>query len=278
MALEIPKGVQSTQGMLITVDSQRPRRKPKEPVLDKKQRADRRQAIKVRLEQIHNDRLKHNQALEKMTPERARLLENLVSEKKRQQAKVDTMLDEHFTSASAGKLLDKVLQSEMIQPVLNQLQGNIDKLDHSIEWHRTKLKALGNEENALDRELRKLDTVDAAYAVYDQLQNLFDTYSVFSHEYEKLRNLASDAEKLDNEWFSKVQAPTQFHAVVASSYLKRSMGKSSPSAFISHVMAIGGPYAPQNPFFTEYADRDTQQDRHIELRRPGFGDSRSVVR
>jgi len=170
MALEQPKGTRSTLNYVVRPEVPREVKKAEKVPLDKKERANRRQQIKVRQEQIHNDRLKHNQALEKMTPERARLLENLVSEKKRQQAKVDTMLDEHFTSASAGKLLDKVLQSEMIQPVLNQLQGNIDKLDHSIEWHRTKLKALGNEENALDRELRKLDTADAAYAVYDQLQ------------------------------------------------------------------------------------------------------------
>jgi hypothetical protein len=278
MALEMPKGVQSSEGMVVPMDSQRPKRKPKEPIPTKKERSERRQQCKVRLEEIDLERIKHNQALSKATPERVRLIKNLNDEKVRQKAQVDKVLDEHFATGTTGKLIDKVLQTEMVTPQMNQLQGSIDKLSNQIEWHRSKLKGLSNEEDGLNKELRKLDTADAAYAVYDQLQALFDTYAVFSHEYEKLRNLASEAEKLDTEWFSKVQAPTQFHAVVASSYLKRSMGKSSPSAFISHVQAIGGPYAPQNPFFTEYADRDTQQDRHIELRRPNFGDNRSVVR
>jgi hypothetical protein len=278
MGLEIEKGLQSSQGMIVEMDSQRPGRKPKEPILSKKERADRRQQIKVRQEQIHNERIKHDASLAKEVPERERYSKNLRDEKKRQQAQIDGMLENHFMDSSSAKMLDKILQSEMTQPRLVQLQSNIDKLDHSIAWHRSKLKALSNEEGALEKELRKLDTADAAYSVYDQLQKLFDVYEVCKHEYEKLRELAADAEKLDREWFSKVEPPSQFHAVVASSYLSRSLGKSSLSAFISHVQSIGSVYASQNPFFTEYELRDTQQDRHIELRRPGFGDSRSVVR
>jgi hypothetical protein len=255
------------------------KRKRKQPIPDKKQRADRNQEIKVRLEEINNERVKHNSALSKMTPERSRLLDNLQNEKKRQQVNVDDMLSKHFESTSSGKLVDKVLQSEMIQPVLNQLQGNIDKLDHSISWHRSKLKSLAMEEHQLGIEADRLSTIETAYAVYDQLQILFDAYQVCIVEYEKTRQLAAEAEALDRQWFTKVQAPSHFHATVADTYLTRSLGKSSFSAFVTHVQAIGGPLQPLNPFHVEAVDRDTAEtDAHVPLRRANFNTPRSIIK
>ena len=256
-----------------------PPRKRKQPIPDKKQRADRNQEIAVRREEINNERIKHNEALSKMTPKRTRLLENLQNEKKRQQANVDDMLSKHFESTSSGKLVDKVLQSEMIQPVLNQLQGNIDKLDHSISWHRSKLKALSAEEHQLNQEADRLNTINGAYAVYDQLQVLFDAYRVCIKEYDKTRQLAAEAEALDRQWFTKVEAPSHFHATVADTYLARSLGKSSFSAFITHVQAIGGPLQPLNPFHVEAVDRDTAEtDAFVPLRRANFNTQRGIIK
>jgi hypothetical protein len=276
--MEIPVGLKSTQNYISTADSQSPKRKPKEPVPTKRERADRRQQAKVRLEEIDHERISLNEKLKTIHPKRQEMLRNLRDERKRQKQQVDEMLEEHILQDSSGKLLDRVLQRQLKTPGLSHLEGNIQKIDDTIDFCRNKLKSLSNEQGALEKELRKLDTADVSYSVYDQLQKLFDTYEVCKHEYEKLRELAAEAEKLDREWFSRVPAPSQFHAAVASSYLSRSLGKSSLSAFISHVSGMGAVYASQNPWHLEYDQRDTGADKHIELRRPNFGDSRSVVR
>jgi len=257
----------------------KPPRKRKQPVPDKKQRADRRQEVKVRLEEINNERVKHNEILGKASAERQRYIQNLNDKEKREKEKMNAVLDEHFMSGSTGKLMDKVIQSETIEPELNQLRGNITKRDNQISWHRAKLKALSTEQHQLNQELDRLGTIDMAYAVYDQLQVLFDSYKQTENEYMKVRELAAAAEALDPNYFSTVPAPSQFHATVASTYLARYLGKPALSTFIGQVQAIGGVYEPQNPFHTEYVDRDTSEtDAHVPLRRPDFNTPRSIIK
>jgi hypothetical protein len=248
-------------------------------VPDKKQRSKRQQAIKVRLEEINNERVKHNEILKSAAEERQRYIQNLSDKEKREKEKMNAVLDEHFMQGSTGKLMDKVIQSETIEPELNQLRGNITKRDNQISWHRSKLQALSAEEHQLSKESDRLGTIDRAYAVYDQLQVLFDSYKQTENEYMKVRELAAEAEALDPNYFSTVPAPSQFHATVASTYLARYLGKPALSTFIGQVQGIGGVYQPQNPFHVEACDRDTSEaDAHVPLRRANFNTPRSIIK
>ena len=142
----------------------------------------------------------------KAVPERERLVKNLNSEEKRQQSKLNDLLDEHFSSASAGKLVDKVLQSEMVEPRLQQLRGNIAKLDSQISWHRSKLGAFSREEGQLNKEADDL-------TAYDLLQECHQAYGGWSAVYldaerrfEKFKDAIRKARQYDRNFLNRLPA------------------------------------------------------------------------
>jgi hypothetical protein len=266
--------------MVVEVPKTRPKRKPKEPLPDAKQRAERRQGIKVRLEEINNEAVKHEEICSKANEEKQSFIENLNAEEKRLQMKVNDVLEQSFQEGgSVGKVMDAVLQKIPKEPSLESLKANIAKRANQVKWHTEKLNALANERYQLRKELKELDLIDSAYEVYEALEGLFNAYQTAKDEYARVRDLAAKAEALNPEWFAKVEPPNQFYSVVASTYLSRNLGKSSLSAFVSHVQGIGGPYQSLNPFHVEYCDRDTAEiDAHVPLRRPNFNTPRSIIK
>jgi DNA repair exonuclease SbcCD ATPase subunit len=261
-------------------DTRLKRRPKKEPVPDARERQERSQEIKVRLEKIGHEVLKHQEIRDRATEEKKNFIENLNSEEKRLQARVNDVLEQSYEEGgSVGKIMDAVLQKVPKEPSLESLKTNINKRTSQVKWHTEKLHSLATERDQLQKELKKLELIDSSYAVYDALKGLFTAYETAKSEYERVRTLAAKAEALHPEWFSKVDPPNQFYAVVASSYLSRSLGKSSLSAFVSNLQAISGPYQSMNPFHVEYADRDTAEiDAHVPLRRPNFNTPRSIVK
>jgi hypothetical protein len=204
MALEIPAGVRSSGDMAVKADVPKPARKPKEVVLDKRQRAARQQENRVRKEQISHERASCDGNLSRLTPERSRLKDNLQSEEKRAQAKIDAMMADHFGSSSGGKLVDQILKSEMIEPKLQQLRGNISKLDHSIAWHRAKLQALSREEHQLDKEMDNLNCDDLAEECYQAYIAWVDSWFVAEHQFEKFKQSIREARNLDRDFAQRL--------------------------------------------------------------------------
>jgi hypothetical protein len=281
MALKTPPGIRASADMVVKASDTRLIRRPKkEPIPDARTRAERSVKIKARLEEISHEVLKHEEIRDRAAEEKESFIENLNAEEKRLQARVSDVLEQSYEEGdSVGKIMDAVLQKVPKEPSLKPLKANIDRRTSQVKWHTEKLHSLATERDQLQKELKKLELIDSAYAVYDHLKKLFTAYETAKAEYEEVRTLAAQAEALDPQWFSAVEPPNQFYAVVASTYLSRNLGKSSLSAFVSHLQGISGPYQPLNPFHTEYCDRDTAEiDAHVPLRRPNFNTPRSIVK
>ena len=267
---KVPEGVRSTLDAVVEEKAPpQPKRKKKAPALSRKERADRRQAIKVRLEEINNEGLKHDESLKKAVTERVRLVKNLQDKEKRQKAKVNDMLDEHFESASAGKLMDKILQSEMVEPQLQQLRGNITKLDNQIAWHRGKLRGLSAERDALGKEQQGLDLHDIAEKSLNLVRVLIHDSKKLEGEFQELKGLVLEGRSMDPNWLQPLERVFNETEILSLSDIISEC--SSFGEYVRRMEELGGVYSKTNPLHRDYAERDHKPYKDLPLQRPGFG-------
>jgi hypothetical protein len=268
--------------MVVEADVPKPARRPKEPVLDKRQRSARQQEIRTRREQISHERASCDGNLSRLTPERSRLKDNLQSEERRAQSKIDAMMVDHFGSSSGGKLVDQILQSEMVEPKLQQLRGNISKLDHSIAWHRAKLQALSREENQLDREMADLDCDDATEECYQAYITWRDSWLVAEHNFDKFKQSILKARSLDRNFpqrLPRLGKSDHCFVLVVDSKLKNELINEANQATL--VDGLSRNYSlKDNWVYSQSTDVNVSRRLKVEepLRRDDFNTGRKIGR